>query len=84
MNEVASIISNGDDSLGTILRRTSLEFNRIFDKADVIIAKGQAIYESLSEVKNHNIYFMLMSKCKVIAQDIGVKEKSLVCLNHHQ
>lgn len=65
-----------------VLSRTSLEFNYIFNKADVIIAKGQANYESLSEVKNYNIYFMLMSKCKVIAQDIGVKEKSLVCLNH--
>lgn len=32
MNEVASIISDGDDSLGTILSRTSLEFNRILTK----------------------------------------------------
>ncbi len=43
MNEVASIISNGDDSLGTILRRTSLEFNRIFDKADMILPKDKPI-----------------------------------------
>ncbi|MBO5354165.1 MAG: DUF89 family protein [Lachnospiraceae bacterium] len=79
MDEVATIISNGDFSLGTILPRTSPEFQRIYQKADVVIAKGQANYESLSEEKK-NIYFLLMTKCKVIAEDIGVQEKALVCL----
>ena len=27
-------------------------------------------------------YAMLITKCKVIANDIGVPERSLVCLNH--
>ena len=79
MDKVASIISNGDYSLGTILARTSAEFQKIYRDADVVIAKGQANYESLSE-ENKNIYFLLMTKCKVIADDIGVKEKSLVCM----
>lgn len=79
MDEVAMIVNNGDYSLGTILSRTSAEFQRIFQEADVVIAKGQANYESLSEEKN-NIYFLLMTKCKVIADDIGTKEKALVCM----
>lgn len=79
MDEVANIISNGDCSLGTVLQRTSPEFRRVFDKADVVIAKGQANYESLSEV-NKCIYFLLMAKCNVIASDIGVREKSLICM----
>lgn len=41
-----------------------------------------ANYESLSE-EDKNIYFLLMVKCKVIAEYIGVKEKSLVCLKNH-
>jgi len=81
MNEVAMIVNNGDYSLGTILSRTSAEFQRIFQEADVVIAKGQANYESLSEEKK-NIYFLLMTKCKVIAEDIGIKEKALVCMKN--
>ncbi len=78
MDRYAEIISNGDDSLGTVLSRTSEEFREIYEKADVVIAKGQANYESLSE-ENKNIYFLLVVKCQVMAQYLGVKEKSFVC-----
>lgn len=81
MDEYATIISNGDYALGTVLSRVSDEFRTIYNKADVVIAKGQANYESLSEEKK-NIYFLLMTKCKVIADNIGVKEKTLVCLKN--
>lgn len=83
IDEYATIISNGDYALGTVLSRVSDEFREIYDKADVVIAKGQANYESLSE-EQKNIYFMLMTKCKVIADNIGVKEKALVCLRKKQ
>ena len=49
----------------------------------MIIAKGQANYESLSE-EVKNIYFLLMVKCHVIADDIGVDEKSLVCFHREE
>lgn len=79
MDQYAEIISNGDDSLGTVLSRTSTEFLQIYKKADVVIAKGQANYESLSE-ENKNIYFLLVVKCKVMAETLGVEEKSFVCM----
>lgn len=75
----ATIVSNGDCSLGTVLRRTSREFQDIYNNADIIIAKGQANYESLSTEKG-NIYFLLMTKCGVIADDIGVPEMKMVCM----
>lgn len=78
INQYATILNNGDDSLGTILHRTSLAFQDIYEQADVVIAKGQANYESLSDEKK-NIYFLFMVKCDVISEYIGVKEKSLVC-----
>lgn len=81
INQYAKIISNGDCSLGTVLNRTSQDFNKLFNEADIIIAKGQANYESLSEEKGKNIYFLLMTKCEVIACDIGVGEKEVICLN---
>ena len=79
MDEYASIISNGDCSLGTVLTRTSKEFNNIYYNADIIIAKGQANYECLSN-EDENIYFLLMTKCDVIAKSIGVPEMKMICM----
>ena len=81
IDEYAAIISNGDYALGTVLERTSEAFRKIFESADVVIAKGQANYECLSEYEKKKIYFLLMAKCQVIANDIGVGTNSLVCLN---
>lgn len=77
----ARVISNGDSSLGTVLHRTSEEFQEIYQKADIIIAKGQANYECLSEEKK-NIYFLLLTKCRVIADDIGIPEMKMICMKH--
>ena len=72
IDKYAKIISNGDESLGTVISRTSEEFNKIYSEADVIIAKGQANYECLSEQRDKNIYFLMMTKCEVIAKDVKV------------
>lgn len=81
IDEYAEVIDNGDGSLGTVLTRTSHKFKEIYKNADVVIAKGQANYECLSEEKK-NIYFLLMTKCDVIANDIGVPEKKMICMKN--
>ena len=80
INEYAEVIDDEDSSLGTALNRTSSIFKEVYNKVDVIISKGQANYESLSE-EIKNIYFLLMTKCDVIANDIGIHEKKMVCMN---
>lgn len=81
MDEVCEIISNGDFSPGTSLGKVSAAFRAIFDSADVIISKGQGNYECLSDV-SRPIYFMLMAKCDVVAESLGVPMKSAVCLKN--
>lgn len=81
IDEYAEVIDNGDGSLGTVLNRTSPKFKETYKKADVVIAKGQANYECLSE-ETKNIYFLLMTKCDVIANDIGVEEKKMICMKN--
>lgn len=83
IDEYATVVSNGDSSLGTVLARTSEEFNEIYNHADVILAKGQANYECLSDEKK-NIYFLLMTKCDVIASYIGVPEMKMICMKSAQ
>lgn len=79
INKYATIINNGDYSLGTILNKTSLEFNQIYQQADIIISKGQANFESLNE-ENKNIYFLLITKCDVIANYLNTDINKLICM----
>lgn len=78
MQEYAAVTDNGDSSLGTVLGRVSRDFLEIFNSADVIISKGQANYECLDDAEG-NIYFLLMAKCKVIADALGTGEMKMVC-----
>ena len=75
--EITCVIDNGYDAPGTILKNSSLEFRRIFDQADLIIAKGQGNYETLSDCEKQ-IWFLLNVKCPLIANHIGEKMGSLV------
>lgn len=79
IDHYAKIIDNGDGSIGTVLKRTSSRFRAIYEEADLVISKGQANYECLSEEKK-KIFFLLMTKCGVIANDIGVDEKQMICM----
>ena len=79
IDQYAQILSNGDRSLGTVLNRVSKEFMEVYKQADIIIAKGQANYECLSEERKE-IFFLLMTKCNLIANDIGVPEKKMICM----
>jgi hypothetical protein len=78
MSEIAQVISNGSDVPGTILNSCSKNFLEVYRQADIIIAKGQGNYESLSDEKDDRIYFLLQVKCPVIARHIGVKVGSTV------
>ena len=44
---------------------------------DVVIAKGQANYETLSE-EGTKVFLLLQAKCPVIARDLGVSVGSIV------
>ncbi|NOQ52206.1 MAG: DUF89 family protein [Desulfuromonadaceae bacterium] len=70
ITELVHVIDNGDDTPGTLLEHCSAKFLEMFRRADLIIAKGQGNYETLSEVPG-NIFFLLKAKCPVIARHIG-------------
>jgi len=68
---LATIISNGSDAPGTILEDVSSQFRDIFNKADLVISKGQGNYEGLCG-SSKPIYFLLMAKCDHVANHLGV------------
>jgi uncharacterized protein with ATP-grasp and redox domains len=77
INKIAKVITNGDDAPGTILENTSAEFRDIFDRADLIISKGQGNYEGLNG-SDKNIYFVLMTKCDHVANHLGIRKGDFV------
>ncbi len=65
-----NVISNGSDAPGTLLNDCSKEFLRYYNEANMVIAKGQGNYESLSD-ETREIFFLLKVKCPVISDHIG-------------
>lgn len=70
LSRIVEVIDNGSDAPGTILESCSKSFTEYFEKADLLISKGQGNYETLSGI-DKKIFFLLKAKCPVIAEDIG-------------
>ena len=83
MEEVATVISNEDGSLGTVLSRTSLQFQNIFQQADVVICKGQGNYEGLIGTHKEDLYFLFMAKCQIVSNMARVSLSDIVCLKNN-
>lgn len=77
LDKCAQLISNGSNALGTILDLCSDEFRRVYLDAPLIIAKGQANYETLSEA-GEQVFCLLQVKCAVIGCDLDVPLGSLI------
>ncbi len=71
LHEIVPVIDNGSDAPGTLLRDCSADFRRRFDRADLVIAKGQGNFETLSGSRD-GIAFWFKVKCPVIARHVGL------------
>jgi len=83
MDLVADVISNGYDAPSTLLEHCSTEFLEVFNRADVIISKGQGNLEGLLGKTQKEVYFLLMVKCEVIADVLGVKKGDFVVMKNN-
>lgn len=75
---ICKIIETGNDWAGLIEEICSEEMKEHLRKADMIIAKGQANYETLTE-KSYPVFYTLKAKCFPVANHLGVKVGDLVC-----
>jgi len=80
MAEVATIITNGNNFLGTVLDRCSPEFRRAFAEADLVLSKGQANYETLESVPEagERTFFLLRVKCPIVARSLNAELGEMV------
>jgi uncharacterized protein with ATP-grasp and redox domains len=77
LEELCAIMDNGSDAPGTLLEDCSPEFRERFAAADLIIAKGQGNFESLTGTPK-NIFFLLKAKCSLVAETLNCPVGSLV------
>lgn len=80
MESVARVISSGCRYPGVILEDTSGEFRRIYDDADLVLAKGQGNFEGLSAVEDNRLFLILRIKCKRVAKAVCASVGDLVFL----
>lgn len=77
--EADRVITTGVDAVGINLSESSDEFREAFHSADVIVSKGMANWETLTEYKAPApILFLLRAKCEPVANSLGVPLRSNV------
>ena len=62
-------ISSGDSTPGVSLQDATEAYRQMFETADLVIAKGQGNFETLSDA-GRPIYFLLRAKCPVVAREL--------------
>ncbi len=73
LDEIATIITTGNDHIGICLEESSREFLNRLREADIVVAKGQGYYESLTEI-NLGVprCYVLRAKCIKVAEELKV------------
>jgi uncharacterized protein with ATP-grasp and redox domains len=81
LSRVVEVIDNGSDAPGTLLPDCSDAFRSRFAAADMVVAKGQGNFETLSRAPR-DVYFLFKAKCPVIAERANVPLGAHVVLSH--
>lgn len=77
--EADDVITTGSDCIGIQIDNSSEEFREFFYGADIIIAKGMANWETLTEVPAPApLLYLLRTKCEPVANAVGVPLNSSV------
>ncbi len=71
LDDTARILSNGTSVAGTVIDMLPEDVRKDFDAADVILAKGQGNYESLSGQGKH-IFYAFLCKCDLFTRRFQV------------
>ena len=78
IHSTCKVITNGSDAPSTLLELCSAEFIEEYNKADLIISKGQGNFEGLMNTNNPKIFFLLIAKCKPMAELLNVEKGDMV------
>ena len=72
--KVDQVLTTGSNAIGFCMREVPPETLKAMNEADVIMSKGMANYESLSDEGFRPIAYLLRAKCEPVAHSMGVKK----------
>jgi len=70
--KVDRVLTTGSNAIGVCMRELPAETLEAMMEADVIISKGMANYESLSDEGFRPIAYLMRAKCEPVARSMGV------------
>ncbi|UCF07207.1 MAG: DUF89 family protein [Thermoplasmata archaeon] len=74
LDEVADeVLTTGCYAVGVDFNKMGEDLRTALDKADLIISKGMANYETFSETEYRPIAHLLRTKCAPVAEDMGLE-----------
>jgi uncharacterized protein with ATP-grasp and redox domains len=82
-DKVADILTTtgGGAEIGLDMAKMPADLAKAIDECTIIIAKGMANYESLSEYRNlPPVAYLMCVKCEMIAEDTGISRGSKIAL----
>lgn len=77
LDALTVLMTTGCAETGIDVAKAPRELQEAWQRADLIISKGQGNFETLSGRKE-NIYFLLKAKCVPVAREFGVPQGALI------
>lgn len=82
LQSYCKLLDTGIKSPGFIYEECNLQTKEIFDKADIILAKGMGNFECLESKKDSRLFMLFKIKCDVVAHYCS-QPKGVMMLRHN-
>ncbi len=82
LDKIAKIISAPRAIPGFWPKYCNAECKKVWEKADIVISKGQGNFETLSEIGDKRVYFLFIVKCRVVASFLKLKKFSKIFMKN--
>ncbi len=78
-DSLCKLADSGVNTPGFVYDRANEASQKLFDEADLIIAKGMGNYECLSPTHRDKVLFLLKVKCGVVAASLHKEVGDIIC-----
>ncbi|WP_294951263.1 ARMT1-like domain-containing protein [Sulfurovum sp.] len=82
LRSCATVTDTGVPTPGYDLQYANASSKTLFDKADIVLAKGMGNFESLYDETDRTVYYLFIVKCNVVSQAIGQEVGELIFSRH--
>ncbi len=82
MDKICQIVDSGVDTPGFLYERANENMKKLYDKADLILAKGMGNFECMEDRKDKRVFFLFKVKCQVVSAKIGQKIGDIICMQN--